>query len=173
MLRAGLAASGLALVLAASSGCSLILDFDSAGDDGGDDAVPYTQAECDFGEPNNTVAEAFVLTPTDVGPAAICPSTPEDRDHYRFTVPAGTANVSVRIMFTNRPTGDLDLRLTDMTGATTFGQSRGFEDVELITCPGSSPVCPSLPAGDYIFEVFPATPGSVNRYEIALTITPM
>lgn len=163
-----------AAVLATASGCSLILDFGPGalpGDAGTE--PPYTQAECDFQEPNNTAAEAMVLTPQDVGPAAICAGTPEDRDFYRFTVPAGTANVTVRVSFTNRPTGDLDMRITDTTGATTYGQSRGFDDVEQVVCPGASPVCPTLAAGDYVFEVFPATPGAVNRYELALTITPM
>ena len=170
MVRAGLVALGLAS--ASASGCSLILDFDSE-PGGGSGDLPYTQAECDYGEPNNTVAEATMFTPADLGPAAICAGDPADRDLYRFTVPAGTASVSVRVTFTNRPTGDLDLRITDPTGATTFGQSRGFDDVELVVCPGSSPVCPALSAGDYIFEVFPAVPGAINRYDIALTITPM
>jgi hypothetical protein len=170
MVRAGLAA----VVLASASGCSLVLDF-GPGALSGDAApdAPYTQEECDYKEPNNAAAEAMMLAPEDVGPAAICAGEPEDRDFYRFTVPAGTASVSVRVSFTNRPTGDLDLRITDASGSTTFGQSRGFEDVELVVCPGSSPVCPALPAGDYVFEVFPATPGAVNRYDFALTLTPM
>jgi hypothetical protein len=170
MVRAGLPA----LILAGASACSLVLDFGPGAlpRDAGPDA-PYTQEECDYKEPNNAPAEAMELLPEEIGPAAICAGDPEDRDFYRFTVPAGTASVSVRISFASRPTGDLDLRITDLSGATTLGQSRGFGDVELVVCPGSSPVCPMLAAGDYLFEVFPATPGAVNRYDIALTITPM
>jgi hypothetical protein len=166
MVRAGL----VALVLASTSGCSLLLDFGPIEEPMED--LPYTQAECDYQEPNNTAAEAAMIAPGDVGPGAICRGDPGDRDFYRFTVPAGTTNVSLSVSFTNRPTGDLDLRLTDVSGATTFGQSRGFDDVEQIACPGSSPVCPVLQPGDYVFEVFPATPGAINRYEIALSLTP-
>lgn len=165
--------AGLALVNLA--GCSLVLDF-SEGAVPIDAAIdaPYSQEECDYKEPNNTIDTAQVITPADVGPAAICsaPGSPDDRDFYRFTVPPATAKVTVQISFQNRPTGDLDLRITDVTGATTFGQSRGFGDVEMVTCPGVSPSCAQLAEGDYVFEVFPAIAGAVNRYDIALTITP-
>lgn len=170
MVRAGVGALVAGFVVASTSGCSLLLDFDSAGDDGGED-LPYTQAECDYKEPNNAVAEAAMVMPGDIGPAAVCAGSSEDRDFYRFTVPAGTKSVSVSVSFMNRPTGDLDLRITDMSGATTFGQSRGFENLEQIMCPGASPVCPMLAPGDYIFEVFPATPGAINRYEFSLLLT--
>jgi len=169
MVRAGLLAVGLA----SASGCSLVLDFgpgafpvDAAAD------APYSQAECDYKEPNDTPAEAAAFAPTDVGPAAICPGALDDHDFYRFTVPAGTASVGVTVSFTNRPGGDLDLRITDPTGATTYGQSRGFGDGESVTCGSGSP-CPALAAGDYVFEVFPAAPGAVNRYDLALSLTPM
>jgi hypothetical protein len=166
-------ATFVVLGLACASGCSLALDFSPGAvpADGGD--VPYTQADCDYKEPNNSPADAATFEATDTGPAAICAGDTEDRDFYRFTIPAGTASVSVRVTFVSRPSGDLDLRITDASGATTFGQSRGFEEVELVTCPGSAPVCPTLGAGDYLFEVFPAAPGAVNRYEIALMLTPM
>jgi hypothetical protein len=170
MVRAGVVALVVASVVASTGGCSLILDFGPIEEQ--PDDLPYTQAECDYQEPNNAVTEAAMLAPGDVGPAAICQGDTEDRDFYRFTVPAGTTSVSVSVSFTNRPTGDLDLRLTDASGATTFGQSRGFDDVELVVCPGSSPSCPMLQPGDYVFEVFPATPGAINRYEIALSLTP-
>jgi hypothetical protein len=164
----------VALLGLLASGCSLVLDFSK-------DAIPvdaeidgpYTQAECDYKEPNDSVDLAALVTPADVGPAAICAGATDDRDFYRFTVPAMTAKVTVRVSFVNRPTGDLDLRITDTTGATTYGQSRGFGDDESVACPGASPACPMLAAGDYLFEVFPAVPGSVNRYDLALTITPM
>jgi hypothetical protein len=169
MVRVGLVALGLAG--ASASGCSLILDFSPGAIPG--DGPPYAQAECDYKEPNNAPAEAAALTTADTGPAAICAGDPEDHDFYRFTVPPGTASVGVRIRFTVRPMGDLDLRITDAGGATTLGQSRGFDEEELVVCPGASPVCPVLAAGDYLFEVFPAIPGAVNRYELALTLTPM
>jgi hypothetical protein len=171
MDRAGLAVLCLAS-LASASGCSLLLDFSPGAIP--PDGAPFTKSDCDYLEPNNTPAEAAAITTADVGPAAICSGDPEDHDFYRFTVPANTASVSVRISFSGAgATRDLDLRITDAAGATMYGQSRGFENEELIVCPGASPVCPALAAGDYLFEVFPATPGAVNRYDIALTITPM
>lgn len=168
MVRAALVVLGLAC----ASGCSLLLDFGPGAvpADGGD--LPYTQADCEYKEPNDSPAEAKPFEAIDTGPAAICAGEAEDRDFYRFTVPPGTASVSVRVTFVSRPSGDLDLRITDASGATTFGQSRGFEDVELIMCP-SSGQCPMLAPGDYLFEVFPATPGAVNRYDISLAIAPM
>ena len=169
MVRAGFAA----LCLASTSGCSLLLDF-------GPGAIPidappeppYSKAECEFGEPNNAPAEATLLTPTDVGPAAICAGEPEDHDFYRFTVPAGITKVTLRIALVSGTGRDLDLRLTDATGATMLSQSRGVADTETVVCPGDSPKCLALAEGDYVFEVFPATPGSVNRYDISLTLTP-
>jgi hypothetical protein len=160
-----------AIVLA--GGCSLILDFsDSAVPIDAMIDAPYTQEQCDFKEPNDTIDTAQVITPAEVGPAAICASDPEDHDFYKFTVPAMTAKVQIKISFENRPSGDLDLKLTDATG-TMIAQSRGFGNDETITCPAASPACPLLAAGDYVFEVFPALSGAVNTYDIALTITPM
>ena len=115
----------------------------------------------------------MTVAAAEVGPAAICPADPPDHDFYRFTVPPGTSSVSVSITLAGGPSGDLDLRITDETGATTLGQSRGFEDVERIICPGTSPACPVLNPGDYLFEVFPATAAAVNRYEIELAFTPI
>ena len=170
MLRAGF----VALCLASTSGCSLLLDFSpGAIPVDAPPEPPYSQAECDFGEPNTAPTEATPLLPTDVGPAAICAGDPEDHDFYRFTVPAGTASVTVKIAATNGTDRDLDLRILDATGATTLGQSRGVEDTETVVCPGASPKCLALAAGDYLFEVFPATGGAINRYDISLTITPM
>ena len=175
MVRAGLVATGLGLVLClgGASGCSLILDF-GPGALPADAAIdaPYTQEECDFREPNDAVADAMPFAITDVGPAAICAGDPEDRDLYRFTVPAGTASVAVRITFANAA-GDLDLRITDASGATSLGRSSGVSDGEAVVCPAASPPCPALGAGEYRCEVIPGKPGAVNRYDIALTITPM
>ncbi len=157
----------------ASSGCSFILDFSDSEipRDAGADAR-FTQDECDYKEPNNSIAEAALFATTDVGPAAICASEgTEDHDFYKLTVPSGTASVSVKITFSNAG-GDLDLRLHDATGQTLLSQSREFGDEELITCPGTVPSCPMLTEGDYVFEVFPAKTGVMNSYTPALTITP-
>ena len=167
----------IVLIAAATSGCSLVLDFS-------DNAVPkdaaidapdavYTTAECMYREPNDTLATAAVVTIADTGPAAICDATGgvEDHDFYKLTVPTGTTKVSVSINFVERSTGDLDLRLYDSTG-NIVAQSRGFTDTELIVCPGTSPPCSTLAAGDYTFEVFPAVAGSVNVYTMALALTP-
>ena len=160
----------------ASGGCSLILDFSSSQVpvDAEIDA-PYTQEQCDFKEPNNTTDEAganAVLLSGETGTGAICAGDPEDRDFYKFTVPAMTAKVEVKISFMNRPTGDLDLRLTSSTGMM-MAQSRGFGNEETIVCPAVSPACQMLAEGDYFVEVFPAIAGAVNTYDVSLTITPM
>ena len=151
-------------------GCSLILDFSDtavpvdAAIDG-----PFTQIECDYKEPNDTAGAAALFDATEVGPAAIC--SDDDRDFYKVTIPAN-ASVEVRINFVNRASGDLDLRLYDRTGTTVLAQSRGFASEEKIVCPGAAPTCMMLPADDYIFEVFPAIAGAMNRYDIAVTIVP-
>ncbi|MDQ3370302.1 MAG: PPC domain-containing protein [Myxococcota bacterium] len=159
------------LALVPGTGCSLILDFSESAVTPPDAA--FSQAECDFKEPNNALAEAALFDPADVGPAAICtaPGATDDRDFYKLTVPAATS-VTITITFVSTPTGDLDLKLTDTAGAT-LGQSRGFGDRESITCPGAAPLCSALAAGDYVFEVFPAQAGMTNRYDIAVELTPM
>lgn len=161
---------GLALVSA--TGCSLVLDFSNSAIpiDAQIDA-PYTQEQCDYKEPNDSVDMAPTVTSADTGPAAICGGASEDHDFYKFTVPAGTTKVVVKITFTNRPSGDLDLRLTDSTGVM-IAASRGFGNEETITCPAASPSCPTLAAGTYAFEVFPAIAGAVNTYEFSLALTP-
>lgn len=163
-----------ALLALPAVSCSWILDFsDSAIPKDAQVDAPYTQAECDYKEPNDTVATAAVITPADTGPAAICAGDVEDHDFYKFTVPAGTTKVAIRISTIYRPTGDLDLRLYDKTGTMTLSQSHNFSDDEVIICPDSSfpPKCGTLPANDYVFEVFPVPP-SVNSYTIALALTP-
>ena len=162
-----------AIALVPVAGCSLLLDFsDSAVPiDAQPDAV-YTEEQCAFMEPNNALAEAVVLASGDTGSAAICVADPEDRDFYKFTVPAATAIVTVKINFTNRAGGDIDLKILDSTGMT-VAQSRGFLDGESIICPASSPRCDALAPGDYVFEVFPALGGAVNSYDYQLMITPM
>jgi hypothetical protein len=165
-------AAGL-LVLPAA-GCSWLLDFsdqaiprDAAAD------APYSAAECAYKEPNDSAATAAAIAPGETGPAAICAGAPpggnEDRDFYRFTVPPSTARVEIRIGYTYRESGDLDLRLYLPAGAPV--ESRSFTDEERIACPGSLPACPALAAGDYVFEVFPGSAGVVNRYTFAVAIT--
>jgi hypothetical protein len=161
----------LFVIAAACPACSLILDFSDSAipADAAIDAV-YTQAECDYKEPNESTAEAAIVVAGDMGPAAICASengNPDDKDVYKFT--ASGAMFTVGIMFTNRPGGDLDIKLYDSGGAT-IAQSRGFGDTEMITCPGASPSCPTPALGaDYFLEVFPAVPGSVNNYTFTIT----
>jgi len=164
------------LVTAATllGGCSLLLDFsnDAIPKDGTADS-PFSQAECDYKEPNDSAQTAAMIDPAvDTGPGAICPGATDDHDFYKFTVPAAIASVTVSISFTNSPTGDLDLRLYDKTGASVLARSSGFGDQETIVCPGQSPACVALAPDDYIFEVFPALAGAVNSYTIAVTLTP-
>ncbi|HTL37582.1 MAG TPA: hypothetical protein VL326_30835 [Kofleriaceae bacterium] len=152
-------------------GCSLILDFsDSAAPhDAAIDAV-YTQEQCDYLEPNDTIDTALAVTAADNGTAAICAPTmmggAEDHDFYKFTV--ATVPFTVGIVFTNRPGGDLDMKVYNASDNTLLGQSRGFGDGEMLTCPGNSPTCPNVSPGDFIVEVFPAVGGAVNTYTLAL-----
>ncbi len=172
MLRA-IVVAALAVSLGA---CSLLLDFSDKAipKDASLDApdAPYTADECAYDEPNDTVATAALVTRADMGPAAICanPGGAEDHDFYKFSVPMLTTSVAITIAFMNA-VGDLDLRLYDATG-TVIAQSRGFGDTEMITCPGSSPPCSMLAAGEYVFEVFPAVTGAVNNYTFTLSLTP-
>lgn len=159
------------------AGCSLVLDFsDEAIPKDATPDSPFSEEECNFKEPNDSVAEPALFDPTEIGPAAICERNVgvQDRDFYKFTVPAGTTVTTIRITFTSSATGDLDLRIYDGTGANILGSSTGFMDVEEIICPGQSPLCNQnmpLPAGDYLFEVFAPLVGGLNRYDIALTLT--
>jgi hypothetical protein len=163
----------LALVLACVPGCSLLLSFSDneipkdAPIDG-----PFTADECAYDTPNGTFATAATITAgVDTGPAAVCapPSGQTEDDHYyKFTVPMATTTVTVSITFQNS-IGDLDLKLFDST-ATMIAGSFGFGDGETITCPGASPPCSMLAAGDYVFEVEPATPDQENQYTFAVAI---
>jgi hypothetical protein len=158
------------LLLVPAAGCSLILDFSDGAlpRDAGLDA-PYSAAECAYREPNDAFGAAAAIAASDTGPAAICAGAAEDRDFYGFTVPAAATRVEIRLGYTYRQ-GDLDLRLYDRDGVA-IATSREFTDEELIACPGGSPLCPALAEGSYVFEVFPATTGAVNRYSFALTIS--
>lgn len=138
-----------------------------------DAVVDGPAVECAFQEPNNTLANAMGVTPTDTGPAALCTQDGnDDHDFYKFTVPANTLSVEVKVMFETRTMGDLDLKLYDKSGGS-IATSRGFGSEEKIVCPASSPLCPVLVADDYVFEVFPGLAGAQNSYTFAVTITPM
>jgi hypothetical protein len=154
------------LFAATCPACSLILDFDQAlPADAALDGVS-TKSECEFGEPNNTPAEPFAVTSADTGPGAICPGADEDHDFYTFT--AGTGTTTIKIDFTSRPGGDLDLKLYDSSG-TMIASSREFGASETLICPAAAPVCPALTAGaSYTFEVFPGVAGSVNTYTFSI-----
>jgi hypothetical protein len=160
-------------IVALTPACSLILNFDEQTVADASIDAPYTQPQCDYKEPNNAVTEPATVDPAaDMGPAAICAPAmggTEDADFYKFTV--ASATVTVAIQFTNRPGGDLDIKLYKASDSSTVAQSRGFGDGEMIVCPGASPSCPTLTVGeDYVLEVFPAVSGSVNSY--TFTITP-
>jgi hypothetical protein len=152
--------------------CSWILDFSDRAipTDARPDA-PYSQAECDYKEPNDTFAAAAPIASGETGPAAICTASVEDHDFYRFTVPAGTAKVEVRISTMYRIGGDLDLRLYDRSG-TLLARSTGFGNDEVIDCPHPVLMCPTLAADDYVFEVYPGVADSVNRYTFSVAFTP-
>ena len=158
------------LLLLPVASCSFILDFsDRAVPRDARPDAPFTEAECAYKEPNDAFAAAAPITPADTGPAAICPGDAPDHDFYRFTVPAMTTRVELRISTVFR-LGDLDLRLYDASG-TVLARSTGFDDDEVLTCPSAALPCPTLAAGDYVFEVYPAHDDSVNRYTVSLTLT--
>ena len=173
MVREHLAIFAIAALCPA---CSLILDFsDSQIPKDAEIDAPYTAEECMFDEPNDSIDSAMVVTAGDMqGPAAICKpaaGAPEDVDYYKFNVPDGTTKVTLTLSSTYRPGGDLDLLLFDPANpGTPTSQSREFKDNEVIVCPGASPSCPTLAAGDYVFEVVPAVMGHVNSYTFSLKL---
>src|SRR5438045_3943648 len=112
-----------ALLALGAPGCSLVLDFsDQAIPKDASPDAPFDAADCAYKEPNDSIAAAAAIAPSDTGPAAICPGVTEDHDFYRFTVPAAT-RVEIRVDYVVRPGGDLDLRLYDGAGATVLAQS--------------------------------------------------
>ncbi|MEO8844188.1 MAG: hypothetical protein ABI591_18495 [Kofleriaceae bacterium] len=153
------------------SGCSLILDFsDQAGVHDASLDGPYTQDQCNYKEPNDTLETAAVIDPTvDMGPAAICKvATGEDDDYYKFTVAAGITKATLNLI--DAPGGgDLDLKLYDSTG-NVVGQSRNFSATETLICPAVSPACPALSAGDYVLEILPGSPVNLNNYTFSVTL---
>src|SRR5512134_2534591 len=92
------------LLLLPVAGCSLVLDFsDQAIPKDAPIDAPYTQAECNYKEPNETAAAAAALLPAETGPAAICAGDVEDHDFYQLTVPATATKVEIRISTAYRP----------------------------------------------------------------------
>jgi hypothetical protein len=157
-VRAGTCA--LAALAALASGCSLVLDWDVK-PDGSLDPVA-----CTYKEPNDTLAQAPLITPLDTGPGGIC--TNGERDYYRFSVPADMQTVTVQIAFDAAM--DLDLNLYDAGGGPLATGSAFGIPMETIVCPGATPTCPQLSLGDYVFEVFSVSPTVKNLYTISLTI---
>jgi len=170
--------TSLLVVCSLMGGCSLILDFsDKAGVHDAALDGPYTQAECNYLEPNDTIDTAAMIDPTtDMGPAAICPPATgltEDDDYYKFTVPAGTTKTTIvltdGLLPNGMPGGDLDLKLYNSMQVV-VGQSRNFSATETLICPAVSPACPALtPGDDYVFEVLPGSPANLNNYTFAIT----
>src|SRR5690349_5664265 len=148
----------VALTLATSSGCSLVLDWDKRIDAG------PAPAACDFKEPNNTIDTAAPLLVTETGPAAIC--IPGDLDYYRFNLPLDNQNVTITLSFDLSMNQDIDLRLYDPANANAILTEGFMFDVrETVTCPGSAPACPQLVTGDYILEAFGANADVFNTYD--------
>lgn len=151
-----------------TSGCSLILDFDDPPEP--PDAVPIdaiNSALCDFGEVNDTRETASPLPAATLANAGIC--TEGDRDFYAISVAAGQV-LTVNVMFTQDGSkGDLDLLILDAAGATR-GRSLSTDSDENIVCPGATPSCPQLPAGDYVIEIFGFNDTTLNGYSIEYTV---
>jgi hypothetical protein len=157
-------------------GCSLILDFsDSAAPhDAALPDAPYTQAECAYDEPNDSIDTAATVTTADAGPAAICPTSTgtDDLDFYRFEVPDMTAQVTIQLAYVPRQNGSLALTLYDDTESVIASETDTLA-TKTIACPTdatSGATCPVLVAGTYTFEVAPLDPGDVNDYSFSLTI---
>ncbi len=170
----------LLVVCSLASGCSFILDFsDKAGVHDAALDGPYTQAECAYLEPNDTIDTAASIDPAaDLGPAAICPpatGATEDDDYYKFTVPDGTTKTTIvltdGLLPNGNPGADLDLKLFNSMQEV-IGQSRNFSATETLICPAVSPACPALtPGAEYVLEVLPGSPVNLNNYTFSLTFT--
>jgi hypothetical protein len=51
-----------------------------------------------------------------------------------------------------------------------IGQSSNFSATETLICPAVSPACPTLAAGDYVFEVYGGSPVNLNNYTFTVTL---
>lgn len=169
--RVGRAALAVA-VCGVIAGCSFILDFDDSQDnpafdasmadagpvgDGGDPCAAY--------EPNDSLAQAFVLAGGTYAPIGICPAG--DHDFFQFTVD-GSQDVVIEALFTNAAGMDLEMRLYDGTGMV-IDRSETFDSNERIerSAVGGN----LLAAGDYIIEIFGFNDTDQNTYTLNLTIT--
>lgn len=165
----------VALVL--MTGCSLFVKFDDKDipkDAPPDGFAPIDAALCGFDEPNDDFATAVAVAPGMTGPAAICPNfdgTVTDVDFYKVTIPDGTASATFSISFEQADQQDLDLILLSADGATMLGASRGVGSGETVTCPGISPACAALAAGDVLVEVLPGAQDNYNTYTLNVEIT--
>jgi hypothetical protein len=162
----------LALVLVAiTSGCSWILDFEGApalGDGGGD-------ANGDGGgdptEPNDDFATATPITPGSYGPYLIEPST--DKDTFVLVLGdedggVGTHDLTLDLLFVQAQ-GDLDLKLFD--GAmVVLAESAGFLDNERIE--RTAALGNSLPSGTYYVQVVSFNGLRGNEYRLNVTAAP-
>jgi hypothetical protein len=160
----------------ASSGCSLILDFQERPAPGPADAAQpdakLVPDPCGVLEPNDDPSTAQVLTTGEARYAAICPGG--DKDFYKVTL-AANQTLAFYVRFKNRSgAGDIELSLQDSTGINNIADSRSFDDDEGVTCPkpaGAGPDCPQLAAGDYIVFVSGALPSVDNVYKLDVAIT--
>jgi hypothetical protein len=168
----GKPAAAVALALTSLvTGCSLALDFSDPPVP--PDAVPVDalpMAACDFGEPNESRAMAFALTPGAGTAAGICEEG--DRDVYAITVADGQA-LDFAIRFAQPgASGDLEMFLIDEAG-TTLARSLSPDADERIVCPsdGAGPPCTQLAAGNYFVEVFGFSDTAINTYTIEFALT--
>ena len=164
--RRGLGAlAGIAL-LAASSGCQLLLDFSELADGGPTDdsaASADASALCATGEPNDTFETATAVTTGALG--AVCGGG--DLDFYGFTVD-GNQDLELVLNFTAGAETDLELNLVDSTGAV-LTVSTGLDADERIE--QSEALGNRLAAGDYAAEVFGRSETVTNEYELIVTLT--
>lgn len=160
---AKIASIAVSAAVAIGPGCSFVLDWDIKPDAGLDPAA------CALLEPNDSIAAAMPIAAGATGPAAICVAG--DLDYYRFSVVDGQS-VTITVSFDISNTQDLDIFVYDgggtlISSGVTFGPSQ-----EVVACPGTNPLCPSLPTGDYYFLVEGGSPTVRNLYDITLAITP-
>lgn len=157
----------LAIALVATSGCSLVLDFDKPADAAPPDS-PATPEQCAFGEPNDSASSPATWMNADID-AAICGGG--DRDYFAVTIADGQS-IDATLTFMNRGgMGDLDLRLLSADGGTVYDESRSASDMEHVFCPGGSP-CPTLVAGTYVLEVVGFAPAVISPYVLHVTLAP-
>jgi hypothetical protein len=164
-------ALAMTALVGASTGCSLILDFDKQAASATPDSA-LTDTACMAYEPNDNPASAMAIPAGDLD-AAICGGG--ETDYFKITVD-GTQSVLARITFMNRGgAGDIDLRLLSSTGASVIDESRTSENSEEVDCPGGLQCTGALPAGDYLLQVlgFNATVTSAYSLHLELGAAPI